>query len=264
MSPAAGSWNWKRRRLDELRLTCLEERNEAELSLGHHDALLPELERLVEEEPLREKLWGQLVTALYRCQRQADALAAYRRARALLSEELGLEPSEELRELERAVLRHEIARSAPLPDHHNLPAQLSSFIGREQELTELGELLREHRLVTLTGVGGAGKTRLALEVAYTAGRRLDRWDLARGADDVRGRRARAGLLSRERSGSPSGLMFPRSTALLDHLRTEELLLVVDNCEHLAGPCGELAHEVLRSLPPCPRARNEPCSARCPR
>ncbi len=90
----------------------MEERIEAELALGRHDALVPELERLVEEEPLRERLWRQLVMALYRCERQADALAAYRRARTFLSDELGLEPSEELRALERAVLRHEIARPA--------------------------------------------------------------------------------------------------------------------------------------------------------
>ena len=160
------------RRLDELRLTCVEERIDAELSLGRHAALVPELERLVGEEPLRERFWRQLVTALYRSEREADALAAYRRARTFLSEELGLEPSEELRALERAVLRHEIARPAPAEERHNIPAQLTSFIGRDEELAELEGLLREHRLVTLTGVGGAGKTRLALE---TAARQVGAW-----------------------------------------------------------------------------------------
>ena len=123
------------RRLDELRLVCIEERIEAELSLGRHAALVPELERLVGEEPLRERLWRQLVLALYRSEREADALDAYRRARTFLSEELGLEPSEELRALERAVLRHEVARPAPAEERHNLPAQLTSFVGRERSST---------------------------------------------------------------------------------------------------------------------------------
>ena len=160
------------RRLEELRLVCVEERIEAELSLGRHVAVVPELERLVAEEPLRERLWRQLVMALYRSEREAEALAAYQRARTFLAEELGLQPSEELRALERAVLRHEIARPAPAEERHNLPAQLTSFVGREQELVELEGLLREHRLVTLTGVGGAGKTRLALE---TAARQVGAW-----------------------------------------------------------------------------------------
>ena len=107
-------------RLDELRVVCREELIDAKLALGRHAELVAELELLVAEQPLRERLWRQLVIALYRSERQADALAAYRRARALLSDELGLEPSEELRELERAVLRHEVAaarhgRGAPQP-----------------------------------------------------------------------------------------------------------------------------------------------------
>ena len=234
------------RRLDELRLTCLEERIEAELSLGQHDALVPELERLVAGEPLRERFWRQLVTALYRCDRQADALAAYRRARTLLSEELGLDPSEELQALERAVLRHELARPVPALDRHNLPARLSSIIGREQELTELHRLLSEHRLLTLTGVGGAGKTRLALEVAasqvgaWTGGV----WLVDMSAHNQSGRSCRPRSL--ECSALPNVRTSPLLDGLLDHLRGEELLLVIDNCEHLASASGQLVHEVLRA------------------
>ncbi len=232
-------------RLDELRRLCLEERIEADLSLGRHDALVPELERLVAEEPLRERLWRQLVTALYRCDRQADALAAYRRARTILSEELGLDPSEELRELERAVLRHDLARPAPAEDRHNLPAQLTSFIGREQEVAELETLLREHRLVTLTGVGGAGKSRLALE---EAARQVGSWT--------------GGVWLVDMTTCTHLALVPTAVAhvlgvgeqpdvspvdgLVEHLRTQELLLLFDNCEHLASACGQLAHEVLRS------------------
>ena len=235
------------RRLDELRLAGVEERIEAELALGRHGELVPELERLVAEEPLRERLWRQLVLALYRSEREADALAAYRRARTFLSEELGLEPSEELQELERAVLRHEIAHPAPAEEHHNLPAQLNSFVGREQELSELADLLREHRLVTLTGVGGAGKTRLALEVAT---RQVGAWtggvwlvEMTAYEDDAQVPAAAARMLGVTERPDIAVL-----DGLLDHLRTEELLLVVDNCEHLAASCGQLAHDVLRACP----------------
>jgi predicted ATPase/DNA-binding SARP family transcriptional activator len=232
-------------RLDELRLACVEERIEAELSLGRHDAVVPELERLVGDEPLRERLWRQLVIALYRSGREADALAAYRRARTFLSEKLGLEPSEELRALERAVLRQEIARPEPAEERHNLPAQLTSFVGREKELGELEGLLREHRLVTLTGVGGAGKTRLALElVAGQVGAwRGGIWlvDMTAHVDSARVPNAVAQALGVAERPHVSAL-----DGLLDHLRGEELLLVIDNCEHLATACAELAHDVLRA------------------
>ena len=161
----SGALALEAKRLEELRLVCLEERIDAELSLGRHAALVPELERLIGEERLRERFWRQLITALYRSERQADALAAYRRARTILADELGLEPSDELRKLERAVLRHEVASVAPARESHNVPEQLTSFVGRDHDLAELDNLLRAHRLVTLTGVGGAGKTRLALEEA---------------------------------------------------------------------------------------------------
>jgi DNA-binding SARP family transcriptional activator len=101
------------RRLAELRLYALEERIDADLELGEHARLVPELEALVEEEPLRERPRGQLMVALYRCGRQAEALARYRDGRALLVEELGIEPGPALQELERAILRQESALAEP-------------------------------------------------------------------------------------------------------------------------------------------------------
>jgi DNA-binding SARP family transcriptional activator len=101
------------RRLAELRLYALEERIDTELELGEHARLVPELEALVEEEPLRERPRGQLMVALYRCGRQAEALARYRDGRALLVEELGIEPGPALQELERAILRQEEALAEP-------------------------------------------------------------------------------------------------------------------------------------------------------
>ena len=232
-------------RLDALRLACLEERIEAELALGRHAGLAAELECLVAEQPFRERLWRQLVLALFRCERQADALAAYRRARRFLREELGLEPSEELQALERDILRHQVAEAAPFEERHNLPAQVSSFIGRERELRELGGLLREQRLVTLTGTGGVGKTRLALA---EAARQVGIWrdgvwlvDLAAVTSMGLVASAVAGVLAvAERPG------VPVLKALRGHLRSRELLLVLDNCEHLAPACGELVHEVIQA------------------
>jgi predicted ATPase/DNA-binding SARP family transcriptional activator len=232
-------------RLDELRLVCREELIDAELALGRHAELVAELEQLVTEQPLREHLWRQLVIALYRSERQADALAAYRRARALLADELGLEPGEELRALERAVLRQEIASAPPAEARHNLPAPVTSFVGREAEIADLERLLREQRLVTLTGAGGAGKTRLALEVAR---RQVGAWpggvwlvDLMPVSDPA--------LVPVAVARALGAAERPRVTplaALLDHLRALELLLVLDNCEHLAEACAELANEVLRA------------------
>src|SRR5262249_34079060 len=171
-------------------------------------------------QPLRERFWRQLVLALFRCERQADALAAYRRARRFLSEELGLEPSEELQALERDILRHQVAKAAPFEERHNLPAQVSSFIGREQELGELRGLLREQRLVTLTGTGGVGKTRLALQ---EAARQVGIWrdgvwliDLAAVADLGLVASAVAGVLAVVERADASVL-----GALRDHLRSRE-------------------------------------------
>src|SRR2546422_678494 len=100
-------------RLEELRLAALEDRIDADLALGRHGQLVAELERLVAEQPLRERPRSQLMLALYRSGRQADALAVYQRARRTLVDELGLEPSDSLRQLERAILAHDPALNAP-------------------------------------------------------------------------------------------------------------------------------------------------------
>jgi predicted ATPase/DNA-binding SARP family transcriptional activator len=156
-------------RIDELRLLTLEQRTEAELALGRHEEVVPELERLVVEEPLRERLWGQLMLALYRSGRQADALAAYRRGRKRLGE-LGLEPGPALHRLERQILNQDPALAAPAAGEVRLPTPPTPFVGRERELVDARDRLLQNdvRLLTLTGPGGIGKTRLALEVARSA------------------------------------------------------------------------------------------------
>src|SRR6185437_12137692 len=161
------------RRLEELRREALELRIDADLALGRHEAVLPELRALVDREPLRERPRGQLAVALYHAGRQDEALGVLRDARETLDAQLGLTPTEALRRLERAILRHELAAVAPADTRHNLPAPATSFFGREREQAEVEELLRAHRLVTLTGIGGSGKTRLALQVAQ---RNAARWN----------------------------------------------------------------------------------------
>jgi predicted ATPase/DNA-binding SARP family transcriptional activator len=233
-------------RLEELRLVAVEGRIEADLGAGLHAEVTGELEGLVREYPLRERLWFFLVLALYRAQRQADALAAYRQARDRLSAELGLEPGEELRRLEEAVLRQEVP-AAPPPARHNLPAPLTSFIGREQDLARLESMIGRERLVTLTGPGGSGKTRLALEAGQRlAGRFPDGvWlaELAGVADPglVAGQVMNA--LGVRQQGN-----VPVLEALAYRLRSAGLLLVLDNCEHVLDACAELAGALLRAAP----------------
>jgi predicted ATPase/DNA-binding SARP family transcriptional activator len=233
-------------RLEELRLAAVEGRIEADIALGLHAEVTGELEGLVAEYPLRERLWRLLVLALYRAERQADALAAYRRARDMLAEELGLEPGEDLRRLEQAVLRQEVL-AAPAPARHNLPAPLTSFLGREQDLAKLDRLLGQTRLVTLTGTGGTGKTRLAVET----GARVAGWfpdgvwlaELAGIADPGLVAAQVMQALGVRQQGD-----VPVLEALIYRLRSAELLVILDNCEHLLDACAQLAGALLRAAP----------------
>ena len=157
-------------RLEELRLETLEARVDADLELGGHDGLVSELEGLVEEHPYRERLRAQLMLALYRSGRQADALAVYAEGRRLLAAELGLEPGRSLRELERRILGQapELDPPVRLGIRSNLPVPPTAMLGRDRETAAASAMLRVPgvRLVTLTGAGGIGKTRIALEVAH--------------------------------------------------------------------------------------------------
>jgi WD40 repeat protein/DNA-binding SARP family transcriptional activator/energy-coupling factor transporter ATP-binding protein EcfA2 len=165
-------------RLDELRLVCVEERLGAELDAGGGDELVAEIEPLVGEHPLRERLWEALLLALYRAGRQAEALAAYRRARALLAEELAVEPGPGLRGLQAQILAHDPALAGEGPLLLGLPAGLAvavpPLVGRQAELAWLASAWERAargggQVVVLDGGHGLGKTRLLAEFAR------DRW-----------------------------------------------------------------------------------------
>jgi len=159
-------------RLEELRIAAIEDRMDAEIALGHAAWLVPELEELTTRHPLRERVRGQLMRALDAAGRRADALTLYEDTRRTLADRLGDDPSPELSAVHLAILRR-APDTTERPEHAepvprgmtNLPAQFTSFVGREREIAQVGELLATSRLVTLTGPGGAGKTRLASEAA---------------------------------------------------------------------------------------------------
>ena len=237
-------------RLEELRLLALEDRIDADLALGRHGQLIAELERLVAEQPLRERLRGQLMLALYRSGRQADALAVYQRARRTLVDELGIEPGQSLRELERKILAHDPSLDAPravAAPTRRIPKPPTPLLGRERELAALGDLVRDGdtRLVTLTGIGGIGKTRLSLELVRRLGPEFHGGSavatLARLRDPALVARAILEALEiPETSQEPEDAL---ALALAD----AELLLLIDNFEQVL-PAATTVARLLEAAP----------------
>ena len=238
-------------RLDALRADALEEQFDAGLALGQDAELVSGIRGALADDSFRERLWGQLMLALYRSGRQADALEAFRDARRVLSEQLGIEPGPELQRLQAAILAHDPAIGAhPLVRRRrgNLPAPVTSFVGREATLAEVVQLLREHRLVTLTGPPGVGKSRLGQEAARSIEHEVPDgvWvaDLARAvrSADVPGVVARA-IDSRTRAGDRDAL-----ARVITCLRDAEALLVIDGCGRVVGEAARLAAAVLAECP----------------
>jgi predicted ATPase/DNA-binding SARP family transcriptional activator len=248
------------RRLEELRLAALETRIAADLKLGRHADLVPELDALLSEQPTREHLAGQLMTALYRSDRQAEALNIYQRTRTHLTEQLGLEPGPALRDIQRQILEQTqslddgsgeqatsrsrrgtgVSRKPP-----RRPVQL---FGREADLQCVMDLLLRtgSQLVTVTGVGGVGKTTLAIEVAHRLAPNLRDGavfvDLSALPDP--GRVAHVALTS---LGCATESDATAGEALLRLVAVRQQLLVFDNFEHLL-PAAPTLSQLLDASP----------------
>jgi predicted ATPase/DNA-binding SARP family transcriptional activator/Tfp pilus assembly protein PilF len=283
-------------RLEEARLTALESRVEADLACGRHGSVVAELDSLVASQPLRERLTGQRMLALYRCGRQADALHAYDELRDRLAGELGIDPSPDLRRTHERILRQDPAldwqpaappasqfsprtvkpappasppspgqptathgpattpvqapHQAAEPPAPRLPTETTSFVGREAELDTIAALLRLSRLLTLTGPGGSGKSRLALragalaEAGYPDGVRLVELAPVSRPELVVPTVARALSANEE----PGRTLLDSVTA---RLGDSETLLILDNCEHVIDAVADL---IAALLPQCPRLR----------
>ncbi len=247
-----------RLRLSELRLAALEDRIEAELGLGRHASVIAELAELLAQHPVRERLAGLYLLALYRCGRVSDAQAAYQRLRTELDAELGLEPSAEIVSLARAIDRRDPTLNPPT----RIPSPASRFIGRRREVERLAGQLGRTRMLTVTGPGGSGKTRLALELAKdTAADYPDGVyvvELAsspiggsiadRIADAVTTGLAGRTLPHRPRGGLTKSVRSrtdePLVATLAAHLRGWRALIVLDNCEHVIGKAASVAAELL--------------------
>ena len=237
--------------LHEKRLAAQESWIDAVIRCGRPADALPELRRLTECHPLRERFWAQQMLAFFQRGRQAEALECYRQVTRLLADELGIDPGEELQRLHRRILAADPQIAAVRPrtarDPGNLPSETTSFIGREKELAETWRLLRLSRLVTLTGVGGVGKTRLALRAARQVSASFPEgvWlaDLAALTDATLLARAVAEALEIRDQSVRSAV-----DSLADHVRDRRLLLVLDNCEHLVDAVAPLVQHLLRAAP----------------
>ena len=267
-------------RLDELRLTALEQRVDADLRTGNTASLVAELEGLVIAHPMREPLAARLMRALHAAGRRGAALEVYEQTRKRLVNQLGVEPSAELAALHLDILRDEPPAepdpktprlASPVGNHAshestNLRAELTSFVGRDAELRQVAELLGAYRLITLTGPGGAGKTRLAVEAARAELPATPDgvWlvELAPVTDPADVTSAVLSALGlREQvlvSPSRSRRLIPETppppdelSRLLSALAAKRTLLVLDNCEHLVAAAAVLADRVLAA---CPQVR----------
>ncbi len=245
-------------RLEEERLLAEEERAEARLALGEHGVLTGELAGLVSRHPLRERLRGLLMRAFYAAGRHSEALETYAELRARLRDESGLEPGPALAALHQAILTRspdlEPVRAAG-PVRGNLPEALTELVGRTTAVKEVGSLVTDARLVTLTGPGGVGKTRLAVEAASKLAMADGTWlvELA-GLDNVECPTCppedlvavvlTAALDLREEATSAKS----PTQSLADALRDKEILVVLDNCEQVVEPVAALVERLLSAAP----------------
>jgi len=240
--------------LEVERLSTQLDRNDAALGARRHHEMLGDLITALAAHPLDERLAGQLMLAQYRSGRQAEALDTYRRMRERLVDELGVDPGPSLREIHQKILDGDegvraevVAQPVRTRPHAGLPRRATRFIGREPEVAAAVEALREGPLVTLTGVGGVGKTRLALEAAGRDEQRFADgvWlcELAPVDDgEAVGHAVAAALTLQQRQG------LTIEATLIEYLRAREVLLLIDNCEHVLDDAARLTDQLVRHCP----------------
>ncbi|MGW0764722.1 BTAD domain-containing putative transcriptional regulator [Streptomyces sp. NPDC002676] len=253
---------WDTRRLDALRA-----RHTAALALGHGEQSLPELTALCDSHPLDEPLQALRLRALRDAGRPAQALAAYEDVRRLLADRLGSDPGPEMRALHAELLAGPAAEPEP-PAHPpapealgNLPARLTSFVGREADIEVIGADLRAARLVTLLGPGGAGKTRLSQEAAeavrHTARDGVWLAELAPVDEpDAVPQAVLTAIGARETVLYGAGVETMRAVGdwddpvdrLVEHCARRRMLLILDNCEHVVEAAARLVEHLLARCP----------------
>jgi predicted ATPase/DNA-binding SARP family transcriptional activator len=235
-------------RMRELRAQVHERRIEALIRSGSPERALPEFDALIRESPYREHLHALRMEALYRCGRTENALALFDDVRRTLRDELGLTPGPELQRVQEQILNHDVAPGPAVQREETahqvrLPAPMTALVGRETDLARVDELLGVHRLVTLTGTAGTGKTRLAVEVAHRAADRFPDgvWfvDLAplEGGEPITD-------VVLSTIGSTTATAGSAEEALRAAVRGRRMLLVVDNCEHVLTEAAEVLTTLL--------------------
>jgi len=236
--------------LEDERLAAQEDWAEARLELGDHDALTGDLAELVSVHPMRERLRALQMRALYRAGRQNEALDSYRELRRLLADELGLTPGPDIAALQQAILEQDPALAIPSRPRTNLPEPLTELVGRDDAVQSVLSLLSGARLVTLTGPGGVGKTRLALQ---TARQLPNAWLIELSGLDRHGGAEQcppeelivdvfaATLSIRDERGCDAN-------RLSEYLRDKDIALVLDNCEGVVEPVAGLAAKLLEAAP----------------
>ncbi|MDO3647416.1 BTAD domain-containing putative transcriptional regulator [Nocardia mangyaensis] len=234
-------------RFGALHLAATEDCYDAEIRLGRGAELVAELTDLVAAHPVRERLVGALMRALGAAGRGAEALVVFQKAREALADELGADPSPELSELHVALLRGEIG-ARPTERTTNLRAELTSYVGKRADIAAVRELIAAHRLTTITGPGGSGKTRLAVETARTMLADLPdgAWLVELAATDSGGDLAQTAVAALGLRDALLGdaVHTDPMDRLVAAIHDRATLLILDNCEHVIESVAAFAHRLL--------------------